>query len=209
MTTTTERTATADAPNLRVDVAGDTLAYRRFGTPSASLPPLVLLQHFRGNLDYWDPVLLDVLATDREVITVDLPGVGGSTGTTPVDVKDMARDALRFVDILGLKTIDVLGFSLGGHIAQEIALVRPRLPRRPSWRAPPRRAPRICTAGPTTSTNTPAATASPRRTSWRCSSPARKPASSGAGSTWPAPMPVPTTETPRPHWRAATPSTRR
>lgn len=130
MTITTERTATADAPNLRVDVAGDTLAYRRFGTPSTSLPPLVLLQHFRGNLDYWDPLLLDVLATDREVITVDLPGVGGSTGTTPVDVGDMARDALRFVDALGLKTIDVLGFSLGGHIAQEIALVRPRLPRR-------------------------------------------------------------------------------
>lgn len=130
MTMTTERTATAGAPNLRIDVAGDTLVYRRFGTPSTSLPPLVLLQHFRGNLDYWDPALLDVLAADREVITVDLPGVGGSTGTTPVDVGDMARDALRFVDALGLKTIDVLGFSLGGHIAQEIALVRPRLPRR-------------------------------------------------------------------------------
>jgi len=130
MTTTTERTATADAPNLRVDVAGDTLAYRRLGSPSTSLPPLVLLQHFRGNLDYWDPALLDVLAADREVITVDLPGVGGSTGTTPVDVSDMARDALRFVDALGLVTVDLLGFSLGGHIAQEMALVRPRLPRR-------------------------------------------------------------------------------
>jgi pimeloyl-ACP methyl ester carboxylesterase len=95
-----------------------------------TLPPLVLLQHFRGNLDYWDPALLDVLATDRELITVDLPGVGGSSGTTPDNVTDMARDALRFIDALGLKTVDLLGFSLGGHIAQEIALIRPRLPRR-------------------------------------------------------------------------------
>lgn len=129
-TTTDERTGAAHAPNLGIDVAGETFAYRRFGTPSATLPPLVLLQHFRGNLDYWDPALLDVLAADREVVTVDLRGVGGSTGTTPDNVGEMAGDALRFVDALGLRTVDLLGFSLGGHIAQEIALVRPRLPRR-------------------------------------------------------------------------------
>jgi pimeloyl-ACP methyl ester carboxylesterase len=130
MTTITEGVGLAYAANRRVDVAGETFAYRRFGTPSATLPPLVLLQHFRGNLDYWDPALLEVLATDREVITVDLRGVGGSSGTTPDTVGEMARDALRFIDALGLKTVDLLGFSLGGHIAQEIALVRPRLPRR-------------------------------------------------------------------------------
>src|SRR3954454_21959368 len=95
--TTDERTGAAHAPNLRVDVAGEIFAYRRFGTPSATLPPLVLLQHFRGNLDYWDPALLEVLATDREVITVDLRGVGGSSGTTPDTVGEMARDALRFI----------------------------------------------------------------------------------------------------------------
>lgn len=130
MTTTAESTTAADAANLCIDAAGETLAYRRIGPPSATLPPLVLLQHFRGNLDYWDPALLDVLAADREVITVDLPGVGGSTGTTPDNVVDMTRGALRFIDALGLKTVDLLGFSLGGHIAQEIALIRPRLPRR-------------------------------------------------------------------------------
>ncbi|MBI5341566.1 MAG: alpha/beta hydrolase [Mycolicibacterium rufum] len=128
--TTTERIDAAHAPNMSIDVCGASIAYRRLGTPSATLPPLVLLQHFRGNLDYWDPALLDVLAADREVVTVDLPGVGESTGTVPDNVTDMARDALRFIDALGFTTIDLLGFSLGGHLAQEIALVRPRLPRR-------------------------------------------------------------------------------
>ncbi|MEZ0356354.1 alpha/beta fold hydrolase [Mycobacterium sp. SA01] len=130
MTTIAQDAGAALAPNLRLDVAGDTLAYRRIGTPSVTLPPLVLFQHFRGNLDYWDPALLDILSADREVITVDLPGVGGSTGTTPDNVTDMARGALRFIDALDLTTVDLLGFSLGGHIAQEIALIRPRLPRR-------------------------------------------------------------------------------
>lgn len=130
MTSTTERIAAADAPNRSIEVSGESVAYRRLGTPSATLPPLILLQHFRGNLDYWDPALLDALAADREVVTVDLPGVGGSTGTTADNVTDMARDALRFIDALGFTTIDLLGFSLGGHLAQEIALLRPRLPRR-------------------------------------------------------------------------------
>lgn len=125
-----EQVGAAYAENLTVTVGSDTIAYRRFGSPSSSVPPLVLLQHFRGNLDYWDPALLDVLAADREVITVDLPGVGGSSGTTPDNVADMARDALRFIDTVGLRFTDLLGFSLGGHLAQEIALVRPRLVRR-------------------------------------------------------------------------------
>jgi pimeloyl-ACP methyl ester carboxylesterase len=130
MTTIIENTGAAYAPNLHLDVAGETFAYRRFGSPSTTLPPLVLLQHFRGNLDYWDPALLDVLAADREVLTVDLRGVGGSSGTTPDNVLDMARDTVAFLDALGLTTVDLLGFSLGGHIAQEVALIRPRLPRR-------------------------------------------------------------------------------
>lgn len=130
MTSVIDNVSAAYAANQHIDVTGERFAYRRFGSPSATLPPLVLLQHFRGNLDYWDPALLDVLAVGREVITVDLCGVGGSSGATPDNVGDMARDALRFLDALGLKTVDLLGFSLGGHIAQEIALVRPRLPRR-------------------------------------------------------------------------------
>ena len=88
------------------------------------------MQHFRGNLDNWDPALVDRLARDREVILLANSGVGASTGVVPDNVTDMTRDVLRFVDALGLKQIDLLGFSLGGYIAQELALVRPRLVRR-------------------------------------------------------------------------------
>ncbi|CQD20529.1 alpha/beta hydrolase [Mycolicibacterium farcinogenes] len=130
MTDVNTATGAAYAPNLGIEVSGERVIYRRFGSPSPTVPALVLLQHFRGNLDYWDPALLDVLAADREVITVDLRGVGGSTGTAPDNVTDMARDALLFIDALGLTSVDLLGFSLGGHIVQEIALLRPRLPRR-------------------------------------------------------------------------------
>jgi pimeloyl-ACP methyl ester carboxylesterase len=128
--TTSVAPGAAFAENLRTDVGGDTFSYRRLGSPSPTLPSLLLLQHFRGNLDNWDPALLDLLAADREVLTVDLRGVGGSTGSTPDNVTDMAREVLSFVDALGITTIDLFGFSLGGHIAQEIALVRPRLVRR-------------------------------------------------------------------------------
>jgi len=118
------------AANRSVDVDGATLVYRRFGNAETDAPPLLLLQHFRGNLDNWDPVLIDRLAGDREVILLGNRGVGASTGIVPDNVEDMARDVLRFVDALGLRQVDVLGFSLGGYIAQELALVRPRLVRR-------------------------------------------------------------------------------
>jgi len=74
--------------------------------------------------------LVDRLAEDREVILLANRGVGSSTGIVPDNVTDMARDALRFIDVLGLKQVDLLGFSLGGYIAQELALLRPRLVRR-------------------------------------------------------------------------------
>jgi pimeloyl-ACP methyl ester carboxylesterase len=105
-------------------------AYRRFGEPSTDAPPLLLLQHFRGNLDNWDPALVDALARSREVILFDNAGVGGSTGSTPRTVTAMAHDALRFVEALELDHIDLLGFSLGGFVAQEMVLIRPRLVRR-------------------------------------------------------------------------------
>jgi pimeloyl-ACP methyl ester carboxylesterase len=118
------------AENRSADIEGATLVYRRFGAADTDAPPLVCLQHFRGNLDTWDPVLVDRLATDREVILVDNRGVGGSTGVVPDNVADMARDVLRFVDALELRWIDLLGFSLGGYVAQEVVLVRPRLIRK-------------------------------------------------------------------------------
>jgi pimeloyl-ACP methyl ester carboxylesterase len=131
VTMSTTATGTAlTAENRSLEIDGATLRYRRFGDSESGTPPLICLQHFRGNLDNWDPALLDPLAAGREVILLDNRGVGGSTGVVPDNVEDMARDALRFIDALELTQVDLLGFSLGGYIAQEIALVRPRLVRR-------------------------------------------------------------------------------
>jgi pimeloyl-ACP methyl ester carboxylesterase len=118
------------AENRSVDVDGDSLVYRRFGNAQTDTPPLVCLQHFRGNLDFWDPTLVDRIAREREVILLANRGVGASSGVVPDNVPAMARDVLRFVDVLGLAQIDLLGFSLGGFIAQELPLMRPRLMRR-------------------------------------------------------------------------------
>jgi pimeloyl-ACP methyl ester carboxylesterase len=92
--------------------------------------PLVLLQHFRGNLDSWDPALIDALASGRRVVTFDNTGVGGSSGETPDTVGQMARDAITFITALGLGQVDILGFSIGSFVAQEIALIRPAIVRR-------------------------------------------------------------------------------
>jgi pimeloyl-ACP methyl ester carboxylesterase len=88
---------------------------------------LVLLQHFRGNLDNWDPALVDLLAATREVIAFDNVGVGASTGQVPPCVTQMAHDAIIFLSALDPAGIDLLGYSLGGFVAQEIALIRPDL----------------------------------------------------------------------------------
>jgi pimeloyl-ACP methyl ester carboxylesterase len=92
--------------------------------------PLVLLQHFRGNLDNWDPALIDALATAHRVITFDNTGVAASSGATPSTMTAMARDAIAFIDALGLDRVDVLGFSIGSFVAQELALIRPTLVRK-------------------------------------------------------------------------------
>jgi pimeloyl-ACP methyl ester carboxylesterase len=102
-------------------------AYRDLGESEV---PLVLLQHFRGNLDNWDPALIDALAAERRVVTFDNVGVGATSGTTPNTIEAMAHDAIAFVDALGLERIDLLGFSIGSFVAQEIVLIRPDLPRR-------------------------------------------------------------------------------
>jgi pimeloyl-ACP methyl ester carboxylesterase len=117
-------------PNKLVRAAnGVDYAYRDTG-PEASGVPLVLFQHFRGNLDNWDPALIDALATDRRVITFDNAGVGGSTGTTPDSVEQMARDAIAFMAAMELGQVDLLGFSIGSFIAQQVALTRPAIVRR-------------------------------------------------------------------------------
>ena len=104
------------------------IAYRRFGHPAEL--PLVMLQHFRGNLDNWDPALTDALAAEREVILIDYPGVGSSRGEFGPNIAHAARHMIACIADLGLDEIDLLGFSIGGFIAQEIALRRPTLIRR-------------------------------------------------------------------------------
>jgi pimeloyl-ACP methyl ester carboxylesterase len=116
------------APTQFLQVKNETYAYRRFGGGSAQ--PLVLLQHFTGTLDNWDPAVTDVLAAGREVILFDNAGIGRSTGKVPETIQGMAAHALAFLDALGLERADLLGFSLGGMVAQEIALARPSLVRK-------------------------------------------------------------------------------
>jgi pimeloyl-ACP methyl ester carboxylesterase len=98
-------------------------AYRVTGTSNA--PPLVTLQHFRGNLDSWDPALIDALAAGRRVITFDNRGVAATSGRTPSTMAQMALDAIDFIDALDIGEVDLLGFSIGSFLAQEIALIRP------------------------------------------------------------------------------------
>lgn len=102
-------------------------AYREIGS---STVPLVLLQHFRGNLENWDHRLVDALAAHRRVIAFDNVGVGATPGTTPNTIEQMARDAIAFITALDTARVDILGYSIGSFIAQEIALIRPDLVRR-------------------------------------------------------------------------------
>jgi pimeloyl-ACP methyl ester carboxylesterase len=118
-------------PNQRVKAAnGVDYAYRDTGPAAGDGVPLVFLQHFRGNLDNWDPALVDALASDRRVITFDNAGVARSSGTTPSTVEQMAYDAIALIEAMGFERVDPLGFSLGSFVAQEIVLIRPDLARR-------------------------------------------------------------------------------
>lgn len=120
---TAETASNITAPTQFVTANGTEYAYRRFGRGSGR--PLLLLQHFTGTLDNWDPAVTDPLATEREVILFESAGLGRSSGTVPRTIAGMASHALAFLDGIGLKTCDVLGFSLGGMVAQQMALDRP------------------------------------------------------------------------------------
>jgi pimeloyl-ACP methyl ester carboxylesterase len=124
--TTTGSATTARTQFLQVDA--ERYAYRRFGDGPGH--PLLCLQHFTGTLDNWDPAVTDPLASGREVLLFDNAGVGRSSGTVPKTIAGMAMHALAFLDGLGLKTCDVLGFSLGGMVAQQMAHDRPEIFRR-------------------------------------------------------------------------------
>ena len=116
------------APTQFLQTAGETYAYRRLVHGLGH--PLLCLQHFTGTLDNWDPAVTDPLASEREVILFDSAGVGRSAGKVPTTIAEMASHALGFLNGLGLDRCDVLGFSLGGMVAQQMALDRPSIVRR-------------------------------------------------------------------------------
>ena len=117
-----------DAPTRSVDVAGTTFVYRELG-PATGVP-VIMLNHWGAVLDNFDPRIVDGLAASRPVIAFDYRGVGASGGTAPLTVAEMAGDAIAFIRALGFAEVDLLGFSLGGFVAQDIALKEPDLVRK-------------------------------------------------------------------------------
>src|SRR5580700_11273697 len=124
VTTCTHQTA----PTQHVEANGTRFAYRRFG--KAGDVPLVFNMHFMGTMDHWDPAVTDGVAKEREIILFDNAGVSSSSGDVPGSVAEMGANAIAFIKALGLRQVDVLGFSIGGLVAQEIALQAPDLVRR-------------------------------------------------------------------------------
>jgi pimeloyl-ACP methyl ester carboxylesterase len=116
------------APTQFVEAGGIRFAYRRFGKAGGA--PLVFNQHFIGTMDYWDPAVTDGLGKEREVILFDNAGVSSSSGEVPTTFEEMGADAIAFIKALGLTKVDVLGFSIGGFVAQEITLQATGLVRR-------------------------------------------------------------------------------
>jgi pimeloyl-ACP methyl ester carboxylesterase len=115
-------------PTKTVDVDGTSFAYRELGLPGGV--PVVFLHHFTAVLDDWDPRVIDGIAAHHHVIAFDNRGVGGTGGEVPTDIEQMGADAIGFINALGLDYVDLFGFSLGGAVAQMVALQRPELVRR-------------------------------------------------------------------------------
>jgi len=116
------------APTQTIDAGGVAFAYRPLG-PATGVP-VVFLTHLAAVLDNWDPRVVDGIAAERRVITFDNRGVGASSGSTPATIEQMAADAVTFIRALGFEEVDLLGFSLGGMIAQVIAREQPQLVRK-------------------------------------------------------------------------------
>ncbi len=117
-----------DVPTRTIDVGGVPFAYRELG-PDTGVP-VVFLHHLMAVLDDWDPRVIDGVAAQRRVIAFDNRGVGASGGSVPDTIEEMGRDAIAFIRALGLKKVDLFGFSLGGGVAQMVVLQAPDLVRR-------------------------------------------------------------------------------
>lgn len=128
MATYTQNAAWKTATTRLVDAAGTRFAYRRLGPDAGE--PIVLLNHWGANLDNFDPRLAEGLAADRPLYALDYRGIGASGGTAPLSVADMAADTIAMIRALGLKSVDLIGFSLGGFVAQQVLLDAPHLVRR-------------------------------------------------------------------------------
>jgi len=115
-------------PTKFIETDGVRYAYRRFGKVGRT--PILFLEFFNSNMDHWDPILTNSLAKDYELILFDNAGVAASGGQTPPTVVEMTKDCFAFCGALGLKAIEIFGFSLGGMIAQQMALDHPELVRR-------------------------------------------------------------------------------
>jgi pimeloyl-ACP methyl ester carboxylesterase len=115
-------------PTRFIEAAGIRFAYRQFGASTGT--PLVFLQHFRGGMDNWDPLVTDGLAANRSVILFNNTGVATSSGETPDTIEQQADDAATFIRALNLAQVDVLGFSIGGYVGQSLTLRHPDLVRR-------------------------------------------------------------------------------
>ncbi|MEU2619568.1 alpha/beta hydrolase [Streptomyces sp. NPDC007157] len=118
------------APTRFIEADGIRFAYRRFGNAAAGRTPVVFFQHFIGNLDDHDPAISDGLAADREVILFNNTGVASTSGVVPDTIERMATDAGSFIDALGLASVDLIGHSMGGLVAQQVAIQRPDLARK-------------------------------------------------------------------------------
>ena len=118
------------APTRFIELADARFAYRRWGNANSGQPPLFFLQHFRGGMDHWDPLMTDGLAAGREVILYDPRGCASSTGAPRDLIEDMADDAARVIRAMDMETVDLVGFSLGGMIAQDLTRRHPDLVRK-------------------------------------------------------------------------------
>jgi pimeloyl-ACP methyl ester carboxylesterase len=121
-------TSHQDTATKTLDVGGTTFAYRDLGPHTGT--PVIFLNHLAAVLDNWDPRVVDGIASQRRVITFDNRGVGASEGRTPTSIAEMAKDAVAFIKALGLDQVDLLGFSMGGFVAQIIAEEQPALVRK-------------------------------------------------------------------------------